>query len=120
MDRKKSRLETTEWIPIRKKKKEKSLQKEEYKNIEIEQESHDNGFNEDEMFGPKRKMDKVISSKEQVKQCEKNVVGGVMHRYKRGDLHSGKTENIVQNKRQAIAIALSIAKKQCKLKNTVN
>ena len=33
----------------------------------------------------------------------------VMHKFKEGDLHSGKTETIVTNPKQAIAIALSEA-----------
>jgi Family of unknown function (DUF6496) len=36
-------------------------------------------------------------------------VAEVMHEFKEGDLHSGKTEIIVTNPKQAIAIALSEA-----------
>jgi len=36
-------------------------------------------------------------------------VAEVMHEFKEGDLHSGKTETIVTNPKQAIAIALSEA-----------
>jgi Family of unknown function (DUF6496) len=36
-------------------------------------------------------------------------VAEVMHEYKEGDLHSGKTKTIVTNPKQAIAIALSEA-----------
>ena len=36
-------------------------------------------------------------------------VAEVMHEFKEGDLHSGKTETIVKNPKQAIAIALSEA-----------
>lgn len=36
-------------------------------------------------------------------------VAQVMHEFKEGDLHSGKTETIVTNPKQAIAIALSEA-----------
>ena len=32
-----------------------------------------------------------------------------MHEFKEGDLHSGKTETIVTNLKQAIPIALSVA-----------
>ncbi len=39
-----------------------------------------------------------------------NKVAQVMHEFKEGDLHSGKTETIVTNPKQAIAIALSEAK----------
>lgn len=37
-------------------------------------------------------------------------VAEVMHVFKEGHLHSGKTETIVTNPKQAIAIALSEAK----------
>lgn len=36
-------------------------------------------------------------------------VAEVMHEFKEGDLHSGKTETVVTNPKQAIAIALSAA-----------
>ena len=36
-------------------------------------------------------------------------VAEVMHEFKKGDLHSGKTKIIVTNPKQAIAIALSEA-----------
>ena len=36
-------------------------------------------------------------------------VAEVMHEFKEGDLHSGKTKTIVTNPKQAIAIALSEA-----------
>ncbi len=36
-------------------------------------------------------------------------VAEVMHEFKDGELHSGKTETIVTNPKQAIAIALSEA-----------
>jgi len=36
-------------------------------------------------------------------------IAEVMHEFKEDDLHSGKTETIVTNKKQAIAIALSEA-----------
>jgi Family of unknown function (DUF6496) len=36
-------------------------------------------------------------------------VAQVMHEFKEGNLHSGKSENIVTNPKQAIAIALSEA-----------
>ena len=37
-------------------------------------------------------------------------VAEVMHEFKEGELHSGKTDTIVTNPKQAIAIALSEAK----------
>lgn len=36
-------------------------------------------------------------------------IAKVMHEFKEGELHSGKTETIVTNPKQAIAIALSEA-----------
>ena len=36
-------------------------------------------------------------------------IAQVMHEFKEGELHSGKTETIVTNPKQAIAIALSEA-----------
>ena len=36
-------------------------------------------------------------------------VGKVMHEYKEGTLHSGKTGPVVKSRRQAVAIALSSA-----------
>ncbi len=53
----------------------------------------------------KRKMEKKKIS---IKQ--KKVVK-VMHQFKEGELHSGKTDTIVTNPKQAIAIALSEAEK---------
>jgi hypothetical protein len=41
-------------------------------------------------------------------------VGKVMHEFKTGKLHSGKSGKIVKNPKQAIAIALSEAKKSTK------
>ena len=37
-------------------------------------------------------------------------VAKVMHEFKEGELHSGKTDTIVTNPKQAIAIALSESK----------
>jgi hypothetical protein len=37
-------------------------------------------------------------------------VAKVIHQFKKSDLHSGKTDTIVANPKQAIAIALSEAK----------
>ena len=42
-----------------------------------------------------------------------------MHEFKEGDLHSGNTETIVTNPKQAIAIALSEADEVEKLKNNL-
>jgi len=40
----------------------------------------------------------------------------VMHEFKEGELHSGKTDTIVKDRKQAIAIALSEAKEVKKIK----
>ena len=44
-------------------------------------------------------------------------VAEVMHEFKEGELHSGKTDTIVTNPKQAIAIALSEADELGKTKN---
>ena len=41
----------------------------------------------------------------------KTKVEKVMHEYKEGTLHSGKSKKVVKSRKQAIAIALSEAKK---------
>ena len=46
-------------------------------------------------------------SKDQAAKQKK--VAKVMHEFKEGELHSGKTDTIVTNPKQAIAIALSEA-----------
>lgn len=43
-------------------------------------------------------------------------VGTVMHEFKAGNLHSGKNGPIVNNRKQAIAIAISESKKVAKKK----
>jgi Family of unknown function (DUF6496) len=48
------------------------------------------------------------SKPKKLSQKQKKVAE-VMHQFKEGDLHSGKTETIVTNPKQAIAIALSEA-----------
>ena len=40
------------------------------------------------------------------------TVKEAMHKYKRGDLKSGRSGNIVKNRKQAIAIGLSEARHQ--------
>jgi hypothetical protein len=45
------------------------------------------------------------------KQAKKSKVEKVMHEYKVGELHSGKSNKKVTNPKQAIAIALSEARK---------
>jgi hypothetical protein len=41
--------------------------------------------------------------------AKQKKVAKVMHEFKEGELHSGKTDTIVTNPKQAIAIALSEA-----------
>ncbi len=43
--------------------------------------------------------------------AKKKKVAKVMHEFKEGELHSGKTDTIVTNPKQALAIALSEASK---------
>ena len=50
---------------------------------------------------------KTITNKKQSPHQKK--VAEVMHEFKEGDLHSGKSDIIVTNPKQAIAIALSEA-----------
>ena len=54
------------------------------------------------------KTDKKTQPKKKLSQHQTKVAQ-VMHEFKEGDLHSGKTETIVTNPKQAIAIALSEA-----------
>ena len=42
---------------------------------------------------------------------KKSKVEKVMHEFKTGTLHSGKGGPVVKSKKQAVAIALSVAKK---------
>ena len=48
-------------------------------------------------------------SKPKKQSPKQKKIAEVMHEFKEGDLHSGKTETIVTNPKQAIAIALSEA-----------
>jgi hypothetical protein len=54
------------------------------------------------------KNDKKISKPKKLTASQKNIAD-VMHEFKEGELHSGKTDTIVTNPKQAIAIALSEA-----------
>ena len=47
--------------------------------------------------------------KKKISATQKKVVK-VMHEFKEGELHAGKSDTIVTNRKQAIAIALSEAK----------
>lgn len=54
------------------------------------------------------KTDKKTQPKKKLSPHQEKVTE-VMHEFKEGDLHSGKTDTIVTNPKQAIAIALSEA-----------
>lgn len=54
------------------------------------------------------KTDKKTIAKKKLSPHQKKVAE-VMHEFKAGDLHSGKSDIIVTNPKQAIAIALSEA-----------
>jgi len=45
---------------------------------------------------------------------KKGIIAEEMHRFKGGELHSGKGGPVVRNKSQAIAIALSMGKRHGK------
>jgi hypothetical protein len=51
---------------------------------------------------------KNLSEKKEQTPSQKKITK-VMHEFKKGELHSGKTATIVTNPKQAIAIALSEA-----------
>ncbi len=51
---------------------------------------------------------KKVSKKKMLSPAQKKVEE-VMHEFKEGELHSGKSDIIVTNRKQAIAIALSEA-----------
>ncbi len=54
------------------------------------------------------KKQKKASNKKAPTPAQKKIAQ-VMHEFKEGELHSGKTDTIVTNPKQAIAIALSEA-----------
>lgn len=56
------------------------------------------------------------SSKPKKLSPKQKKISEVMHKFAAGDLHSGKTETIVTNPKQAIAIALSEADELSKTK----
>jgi len=45
------------------------------------------------------------------KPAQKKKVSRVMREFKKGELHSGKNGKVVKNRKQAVAIALSEARK---------
>jgi hypothetical protein len=55
--------------------------------------------------------------KKKILSPSQKKVAKVMHEFKEGELHSGKTDTIVTNPKQAIAIALSEAKGLAKQPN---
>jgi hypothetical protein len=64
-----------------------------------------------------KKSRKVVSKK--IHTPEQDKIAEVMHEFKQGTLHSGKSGVIVTNPKQAIAIALSEAHEFVFLKNKV-
>ncbi len=44
--------------------------------------------------------------------AEQKKIKEVMHEFKEGELHSGKSDNLVTDRKQAIAIALSEAREE--------
>jgi Family of unknown function (DUF6496) len=57
----------------------------------------------------------LIMKKKKLSPSQKKIAA-VMHEFKAGELHSGKTDVIVTNPKQAIAIALSEAEELGKIK----
>ena len=53
--------------------------------------------------------DKTNMKKKKINTTQKKVEK-VLHEFKEGELHAGKSDTIVTNRKQAIAIALSEAK----------
>lgn len=47
------------------------------------------------------------------KSCARAKVSTVMHEFKAGTLHSGRSKATVTNRRQGVAIALSEARRKC-------
>lgn len=56
-------------------------------------------------------MSRANMNQQITKPGQKKKVGAVMREFKRGTLHSGKNGKVVENPKQAIAIALSQASK---------
>jgi hypothetical protein len=52
-----------------------------------------------------------MKKKKKIPTPSEQKVEEVMHEFKEGELHSGKSDKIVTNRKQAIAIALSVADK---------
>lgn len=56
-------------------------------------------------------MSRANMNQQITKPGQKKKVGAVMREFKKGELHSGKKGPVVKNPKQAIAIALSEARK---------
>lgn len=110
--------EPLEWIPIRKKKLKNYKETRKHFDIVTISDEDVEPLLDQEIYGPQRKTRAVIpKSSQQIKDCEKSVMGGVMHQFKKNKLHIGKTDHLVEERNQAIAIGLSMAKKQCRKPN---
>jgi hypothetical protein len=57
-----------------------------------------------------------MKKKKQKQTLAQKKIAQVMHEFKEGELHSGKSDIIVKNPKQAIAIALSEAEELGKTK----
>ena len=62
----------------------------------------------------KAKHERAEGPKERMKEYGSKKVGKVMSEFKAGTLHSGKGGPVVKSKKQAVAIAMSEAKKASK------
>jgi hypothetical protein len=85
---------------------------------EVERANHYDTYEEAKKVADKKQQGaKVIEYKKGGATLSQNKkVGKVMHEFKQGDLHSGKSGKIVKNPKQAIAIALSEGKRGWKHK----
>lgn len=52
-------------------------------------------------------------AKRKKESCSRAKVAKVMHEFKAGTLHSGRSKATVTNSRQGVAIALSEARRKC-------
>ena len=64
-----------------------------------------------------RRHESMESSQDRMKEYGSKKVGKVMGEFKRGTLHSGKGGPVVKSRKQAVAIAMSEAKKATKKKS---
>lgn len=72
---------------------------------------HMQAMHHNKMAEKARKSTKKRSSKTTETKAERSKIGKVLHEFKEGILHAGRTnsENIVKNRKQALAIAMSEA-----------